>query len=95
MGITANVTIKESDGWTLVVPAASTSFAIVSIVSQGVVEVATTAADGTTPTVATGHPFKYGEHVTRIPFPEGAIWMRVAPNWMYGTGSVLIAVDYA
>lgn len=95
MGVTANVTITEADGWTLIVPSASTNFAIISIVSQGVVEVATTTSDSTAPTVAAGHPFKYGDHVTRLAFPINSIWMRVAPGWMYGKGSVLLAVNYA
>jgi hypothetical protein len=88
---TTNVSVSES--WTLAVSSA-VSDALLSVASGGTVEVATTGADGTAPTVL-GHHLELGMGITRdIPgFGSGAIWARAIPSLVGASASAVLAVN--
>lgn len=90
---TTNLTLSAADGWTLVVPAAAT-WALVSTLDPNTnVEYATTAADGTEPTVL-GHTLKRGEQISRSVLPEGSVFARVPAAERYGSASVVVVIDH-
>lgn len=63
---------------------------LLSLDSAAVVEIATTAADETAPTVS-GHTITGGMAITRDILGAGAIWARVAPRSNVATASLVVS----
>ena len=90
---TTNLTISAADGWQLVVPSAA-SWALVSSLDPNTnIEFATSASDGTEPTVL-GHTLKRDQQVSRALFQEGSIWARVPANERYGSAETTLVIDH-
>jgi hypothetical protein len=84
----STVNVAVGPVWTLVVSAAKTWFTA-SVGIEHELEFATSAADGTTPTVVRGHFLGKGMGATRALFPVGALWSRAEGI----TGTIPVAVD--
>jgi len=86
---TTNVTVSQS--WTLAVSSA-VSDVLLSVAAGGTVEIATTGADGTAPTVS-GHHLSHGDGVTRDMLGDGAIWARAIPAVSGDAAAATLAVN--